>query len=159
VWRIEKQKRGAWHIHLLIYGMPFLHWKKLATMWVEVAGLDERCVKTSTHIRFVRGGSRILMAYISKYVSKLPDSDDDTDDSPGRYWGVIGRKNEALYWQSYTLIVSSRQYYSLRRLIRRLRNYQLAITFRQFIWGVSELVLKYFGVPSSPYYLEKLPSS
>jgi len=161
IWRIERQRRGSWHIHMLVYGMPFLHWRIIATMWVEVAGLSSEHIQTTTHIRLLRGNGRQYMYYVSKYISKLieDDGNDDSDRLTGRHWGIIGRANEPLYWYSYTLIVPAASFYALRRVIRRLRGKSLFITFRQYLWGCSTIIMRYFSVSPDSYYRERLPAS
>jgi hypothetical protein len=175
VWRVERQKRGSWHVHMLIYGMPYVPWHVLARDWVEVAGLPDYCVKTATHIRFVRGNSRQCLYYISKYIAKVDgnnDNDDDgnsdagdsggtgdADEYPGRYWGVVGRKNESLYWLSYTIIMTAQQFFTLRRVIRKLRGRNMFITFGQFVWGASSVMLRLAGVSPDAYYRERLACS
>ena len=36
IWKLEPQKRGAPHFHLLVYGIPYLAWQSVAVRWAEI---------------------------------------------------------------------------------------------------------------------------
>jgi hypothetical protein len=107
------------------------------------------------------------MYYVSKYMSKvqeMPETDEEQaaiieaiSAFPGRFWGVVGRQNEARYWQSYTLLISAKDFMSFRRAIRRLRRYTLPLSRSCFFWGASHILLQFFGIPPGAYYHERLP--
>lgn len=122
VWRLEFQKRGAAHYHLLLTHLPFLPKEDLTTMWEEVIGLqycnqkvDAYGVRQSTFTRIeVCKSKKKVMNYVAKYVAKKSDaasigsgfnntsyqheaqpSDDASAAqplSPGRFWGYIGKE-------------------------------------------------------------------
>jgi len=100
VWRLEYQRRGTVHFHLLIWNMPFWAQKALQRVWTECTGenrsiVDIRAVKSHKH----------LICYVSKYIAKDDDHTsatsldvgaylhDDLLDLPGRFWGVWGKEH------------------------------------------------------------------
>jgi hypothetical protein len=90
VWKLEFQKRGAPHYHLLIVGLPFLARQWLAKAWYEVVG--------SSDIRHLHAGTQVVRCnspekacrYAAKYVAKVSDSP-SAPEFTGRIWGVIRR--------------------------------------------------------------------
>lgn len=101
VWRLEPQKRGSWHFHLLAFNMPFLPQQELQQSWTECTG-EARSI---AHIQLVRFGKRQLMSYASKYMAKVtapePSLDnaayqhegtDQREKTPGRFWGYVNRE-------------------------------------------------------------------
>jgi hypothetical protein len=99
VWKLEPQKRGAPHFHLLAwdaelttieFGVALRAWIKQA--WYEVVGSgDERHLRAGTGVEVVRSFQGVIY-YASKYMSK-PVEVDDAWGNPGRWWGVVGRSN------------------------------------------------------------------
>lgn len=98
VWRMEFQEKGRIHFHLLLFKLPYIKQAKLQRTW-------ERCtgeVLSVVDVRLVRG-HKAVVAYVCKYVSKLPDEgeapslEDDTylnapgKIDPGRYWGYLNK--------------------------------------------------------------------
>jgi len=105
VWRMELQERGAIHFHLIIGNMGYLHKTVLQDMWAEVIGQE----RPFTRIEAIRSGKGVMF-YASKYVAKMPEEGDgvagfncvpyltdnteaNTDNNPGRWWGLFGRQN------------------------------------------------------------------
>jgi len=87
VWRLEWQKRGAPHFHLLVLGVDFIHKEWIQAAWGEVIGFD----RPFTNIGRARSW-RGAKAYCSKYLAK---SDSGLDLLPyqqnaGRVWGCFG---------------------------------------------------------------------
>jgi len=66
VWRMEFQKRGAPHFHLVAFNLPFLPKEELSAMWRSVIRSDQQVF---TRIERVRS-SRRLRSYVSKYLAK-----------------------------------------------------------------------------------------
>jgi len=99
IWKLEPQKRGAPHYHLLVWGADYqdlLGW--VPKNWYEIAGFgDENHLKF--HQGFLGGKNRHCVSqirswrgvrsYTSKYMGKLVDSAGWA--SPGRFWGVFHR--------------------------------------------------------------------
>jgi len=99
IWRLEPQKRGAPHFHLLVYQSngkaPFIDKDWVASSWHEVIGdLTDEHLKAGTRIESLRT-CRGAAFYVAKYCAKLPE---DSDFPPewsraGRLWGVMSKKH------------------------------------------------------------------
>lgn len=93
VWKLEFQKRGAAHYHLLAFGLgpdvvKVRQW--FARRWFEIVGSDDdKHFRAGTQVDTARsvGGA---MSYLCKYLAK----DDQTrpGNFTGRYWGKINGK-------------------------------------------------------------------
>lgn len=98
VWRRERQDRGAFHYHLLLFNLPYVPQYWLQDTWTECTGevlsiVDVRLVRNKKHV----------MAYVSKYIAKkdappVPPSPlhsnithNSTQLRSGRMWGIINR--------------------------------------------------------------------
>ena len=100
IWRLEPQKRGAPHYHLLIYQSngkaPFVPKKWIAKAWSEVLGSysDSKHLVAGTRIESL-DSSRGAAFYVSKYCAKLPEDDDFPEEwkKAGRLWGIINKKS------------------------------------------------------------------
>jgi hypothetical protein len=111
VWRLEFQKRGAPHFHIIAIDLPFIDKKQIKQLWCEVIGVDN----VFTRIEFIRK-RRKLLSYVSKYVAKNDNERryvpcgfntvpypatreegvelSETDEvSMGRFWGIENRAN------------------------------------------------------------------
>jgi hypothetical protein len=115
VWRLEPQKRGAPHYHLLVWGVPsmllFREW--VAQAWYEVAhNGDKHLGSAGTRTESVRS-ARGVMFYAGKYLAKLPEgaSAEDWAAGVGRWWGM--RNPENIPWAS--------------RIVRKLFPYESSI--------------------------------
>jgi len=88
IWKLEFQKRGAPHYHLLVWGLS-IHCKQLISLlWYEVVGSgDDKHLKAGTQVQKIRSW-RGVMSYASKYMGKLETGDGGLS---GRFWGVSGR--------------------------------------------------------------------
>ena len=104
IWRIEYQKRGATHAHLVLFNAPYINKKWIQETWGEV--IDQ--AEPFTRIERINS-QRKVMSYASKYIAKANDSggfnnlpyltervDKATGEvaplpSPGRQWGVFNR--------------------------------------------------------------------
>jgi hypothetical protein len=117
VWKLEPQKRGAPHFHLLVWGaeymdlLTFVPWS-----WYEVVGSgDLRHLQAGTRVERVRS-YRGTMFYASKYLGKEITAADWGH--AGRWWGVFGREHLP-YGQMTVMEISERQSYELIRYMRR----------------------------------------
>ncbi|HLW03938.1 MAG TPA: hypothetical protein VKT82_35145 [Ktedonobacterales bacterium] len=89
-WKIEPQKRGAPHFHLLILGPMRIdkHW--LSRAWYEVVDSgDEKHLRAGTKIEVVRS-YRGAVSYTSKYMAKVQEMEPDEAEAWGRWWGQEG---------------------------------------------------------------------
>lgn len=90
IWKIEPQKRGAPHFHLLVLGIKHLDKNWLSRAWYEVVGSgDERHFRAGTAVEAVRS-YRGAMAYVSKYLGKEQWLDEADGEGWGRWWGIEG---------------------------------------------------------------------
>lgn len=96
LWRLEFQKRGAPHYHLILFDLPYWQQQDIRRVWMRCTQED----KSGVRVNLLRGAKQ-AMYYVSKYVAKMPDVDCSTlfIDAPyqqkegrvwsGRFWGVI----------------------------------------------------------------------
>lgn len=102
VWKLEPQKRGAPHFHLLVWGCNTQElFKWVAFNWYEIAGEGDQkhlffhlgafkgSVPCVQRVRSFNG----VMAYASKYLGKTFEVSGWGDAWTGRYWGVYKREN------------------------------------------------------------------
>ena len=117
IWKLEFQKRGAPHFHLLVWGSgyaPLLI--NVSRIWYETVGSgDERHLRAGSRVEMVKSW-RGVMAYASKYLGKvelLPVTE------PGRFWGVMAEEN--LPWADMVqMALTDRQACQFLRLMRRM---------------------------------------
>lgn len=117
VWKLEPQRRGAPHYHLLVWGPNYNDLKAcVSLLWFRaVDSGDLRHLRAGTQVSRIRSW-RGVMAYAGKYLGKVVDT--CGWDSPGRFWGVISRKN--VPWAEAQIIeISERQAIELMRYLRR----------------------------------------
>lgn len=102
VWRLEYQKRGAPHLHLVVFNAPFIDKVWIQEVWGEIIGQE----RPFTRIESIRSYKK-LMSYASKYAAKvevggfntvtyLTDGCDVKEyggQSAGRVWGVFNKKD------------------------------------------------------------------
>jgi hypothetical protein len=116
VWRLEFQRRGAPHYHLLLFGVPSLPVKWLARSWYEVVGSgDERHLLAGTQVQRVKSW-RGVAAYASKYMAKVGGGPAVALDV-GRVWGVLG--GEHLPVLVVDVLTTFGEFFKLRRVLRR----------------------------------------
>lgn len=133
VWKLERQRRGAWHIHILFVNIPFWHWRDLVSVWARVSGQD---ASRATNIRHVRS-LRELRAYLSKYIAKASEADEETH--TGRVWGVFNRK--CAFFVATSCFLMRSQFFTLRRVVRRLRYNVKSYNF--WIYKASSIVTRF----------------
>lgn len=87
-WKLESQKRGAPHYHLLVWGIKFSYLYVFASKnWFEVVGSgDEKHFRAGTRVERIRS-SNGAMSYCAKYMGKIEGS---WIEGVGRYWGFRG---------------------------------------------------------------------
>ena len=93
IWKLEPQKRGVWHFHLMVYGIKFIphRWAKFA--WSQIIGSQgvRGAFDRGVDIKFVPASLRILRSYVAKYFSKDAAEVYETKEDIGRVWGVRGK--------------------------------------------------------------------
>ena len=158
IWRLEPQKRGAPHYHLLIFNVPHLPHEIVARWWAECVGSgDPEHERAGTQVQACRTWSQ-AGSYLSKYLAKGFEGFIDEGHraaysgeevalverlwaSPGRFWGVRNRKAVPVRLEQWTVTVGG--YFRLRRIARNLaiaqtrgrRRYRMRMTggFRSFM--------------------------
>lgn len=100
---VERQERGAFHIHVAVHGRQF--YQLIRYIWQKIVGLTEDGkpggqinVRDPNKFGFGKHGAHKLAGYISKYISK----DMETHDL-----------NKKRYWSSRGIRVPEKNYYQL----------------------------------------------
>jgi hypothetical protein len=117
IWKVEPQKRGAPHFHLLVLNQGYVSHKWLAATWNRVVGGDAAHLKAGTEVRRVRSWGGVI-SYAAKYIGKSSETAELT--GIGRHWGIIGR--DKLPVELQTFVASLDDGYRLRRTIARYRD-------------------------------------
>jgi hypothetical protein len=115
-WKLEPQKRGAPHFHLLVFGPERIDRKWLKDAWFEIVGSND-----VHHWHFGAYEQKLkswkqVGAYCSKYCAKTIE--DDSWGEPGRYWGIKRRENRKENVQRVP--VNEVELFKVRRLFKRL---------------------------------------
>ncbi len=98
-WKLEPQKRGAPHFHLLGELGPEVNIHLLRTyishLWFRVCGTgDPKHLRAGTQVDLINDSEGKMRAYVCKYVGKAETGVNYADwERPGQFWGVRGRKN------------------------------------------------------------------
>jgi hypothetical protein len=117
-WKLEPQRRGAPHFHLLLVNTPFLAKEWLSSSWYEVVGSnDPRHLAAGTNVQQARS-HRGVVAYASKYVAKAEKLPESWVDGVGRWWGVFNRAALCIEWRTWPLEQSA--FYRATRILREL---------------------------------------
>lgn len=142
IWRLEPQKRGAPHFHLLIYGVDytsdFASW--CASSWYRVvASGDPKHLEWGSNVQPVRS-QRGVRFYVGKYIAKKqvePDSTSSEVSSSGnevvdwsqvgRWWGVRAGSNLPF---SSAIGASGLDGHVAQRVMRVMRGFLRSRTFR-----------------------------
>lgn len=99
IWRMEFQKRGSIHFHLLWFDLPWWDWKDILATWKRITGQSVARID----VRLVRS-RRGVMSYVSKYIAKVQEPSASTFFihppylhgyrrwRKGRFWGYHNKK-------------------------------------------------------------------
>lgn len=122
VWKLEFQKRGAPHFHLLgdfRKNVPFAQLRRwVSYVWYRIVGSgDEKHFKAGTNIEFLDGKKKVRM-YVSKYVNKEDCLRDEEGNliPVGRWWGKFGKL--PAQWKLYYEL-DHPEFVMIRRIVRR----------------------------------------
>ena len=125
IWRLEYQRRGAPHFHLMAFFwshqgrkglLPFLQ-EDVGPLWWEVTGkTSEEHLRAGTRCEMPRSwkGANV---YLSKYMAK-PETLQEGQPSPGRFWGVWRKDLLPILYETFS--VTFDQAIRARRILRRL---------------------------------------
>jgi len=151
VWRLEPQKRGAPHLHLLIFNVPYLDHALVSTWWWEIVGSgDPEHLKAGTRVEACRTWEKAGY-YMAKYMAKPSDESGWVNpflhesyaaayteeeirqvmslwENPGRWWGV--RHRERLPYVPEVWAMTRKAFYRLRRLARKVAEVQTKGRYR-----------------------------
>lgn len=91
IWKLEYQKRGAPHYHILLYiknGAKLDDIRAWISLnWYQVVkSNDYKHYKAGTNVKPIIGNNTRLMRYLGKYIGKIYETVNET----GRVWGVWG---------------------------------------------------------------------
>lgn len=141
IWRLEFQKRGAPHFHLIVFNLPFIGKEIIRQWWAEIIGhgTDEPLFTRIEMIRSWRG----VMSYASKYLSKVDDIADmalsgfniDAYLTAGRFWGMFNKEKMPFPGQQY-LVIKIKSPYAFHEIKRYMRRHYPNLTRRRGRGGV-----------------------
>ncbi len=123
-WKLEPQKRGAPHYHLigdLGKQVPIILLRQyLSEVWFRVCGAyDSKQLRAGVQADYVNDSLGRMKSYVCKYVAKVDENVIlDIWATPGRFWGKIGEKNMPPRL-AYVMDVSLSDYVKIKRLIRK----------------------------------------
>jgi len=119
-WKLEPQKRGAPHFHLLLFGVKRISKNWLSRAWFEVVGSkDHRHLNAGTRVESVRSW-RGVICYASKYLGKSIDwLPKHWRDGVGRWWGKFNMKAAGEYCKRRVGRLHWRAWLQLRRVLYR----------------------------------------
>lgn len=96
VWRLEFQKRGAPHFHLIMWRLPFIKKEDIQAWWGEIIGASS----PFTRIELILNNKK-LMSYCAKYIAK-PTTTEELEGEcgfnlnpylhAGRVWGCFRKE-------------------------------------------------------------------
>jgi hypothetical protein len=139
IWRLEFQKRGAPHYHLLVFGVPYIDCRLVAEEWYRVVGSgQESHLAAGTQVVACKSWKQATM-YVAKYMAKpqsLSESGVPIHSRPGRVWGIWNRGGLVREAVDYEL--SPEEFFQFRRIVRghaKSRGYDLRAraSFSSFI--------------------------
>lgn len=101
IWRMEIQKRGSIHFHLIAFNLPYWSQQQIQYAW-ECCTREDRSI---VHVKLLRGGKRQAMHYVAKYLAKTEAlavgstsldnaayphaSEAQASEDFGRFWGWV----------------------------------------------------------------------
>jgi hypothetical protein len=119
VWRLEFQRRGAPHFHLLVFldVAPSALREFVSSSWYGVVGSgDQGHLKAGTQVVGVDSWRRVRN-YAVKYLGKIEQQAIDPERPPGRFWGYWNKALFPVVAEQYQLTLD--QFFRLRRVLRR----------------------------------------
>lgn len=148
-WKLEFQRRGAPHYHLMVFGLDKVDIGWVSQSWYEIVGsADEKHLRAGTQVQKSRGWKSVL-AYCGKYMGKksFPVPDDikkdfqveekvidgqtwvsfqllDEIEYVGRFWGLRQANNYLEKVNRDRAVLSYGAFISAKRVIRKWLNRQ-----------------------------------
>ena len=148
IWRLERQKRGAPHYHMLLVSDKPISQKKIIEFikrrWADIvrtsyvkSGGDEkeyrehyeRHVNSGHNVQFMKS-REMVQNYISKYIAKVDE--DTVDDEMGRIWGQWQFNGKKLDFTPYeTGHLAREETVLLKRMVRKHKEASNRLTLRE----------------------------
>jgi hypothetical protein len=152
VWHLEPQRRGAPHFHLAMGGpLPRLAWFRrwISLAWYQVVGSgDERHYRAGTNVEKVTS-HRGLVAYLCKYLAKPVETLPEGWQTPGRWWGIVGRGN----LPPRPCVIAKLDFCQAAQLRRLLRRWLRSISRNRKVGSLCQHLKRFFAatlyLPSS----------
>lgn len=120
IWRIEYQKRGAVHFHLLFFNLPFWKADNIRQVWSEIIGEQNPRIRIET----CRSRKKTTF-YMSKYLAKVAsEASVSLSNGPylhaGRHWGSFNKAHMPMAaLHLFEVFGSLKAFWDLRRAIDR----------------------------------------
>ena len=120
-WRLGIQKRGAWHLHLLLFVGPSIGPVRelrrfISSSWYEVTGkVSEGHLRAGTRVEVVKRWKQAT-SYVERYMAKPEEFPEGLQ--TGRIWGIWNENLLPVRWE--TVEVSLRDTFKIRRIYRKL---------------------------------------
>jgi hypothetical protein len=116
VWKLEPQRRGAPHFHLLVFGVETIPHEWVAQAWNEIVEPgNELHLQAGTQVKRAQSWNGV-MSYAAKYIGKEHEGFSEQYGSVGRFWGV--RRGDLLPIKIDSVSVTWNEYFKLRRVMR-----------------------------------------
>lgn len=118
IWKLEFQRRGAPHFHLLLLNWHYIDQARLLSMWQDVC--KDKNIR-HLDIRTVHGDKQRALRYIAKYMRKKGLFTNDAylaaypESTIGRFWGVMG--NGEIAFAKYEAVVFAGDTFSMNLLL------------------------------------------
>lgn len=118
IWKMEPQKRGTVHFHLMIYNTAWIRAGFVSRLWHtctdetttahERSGVDVEWIDPNADGK--------VQAYLAKYMGKtVPE---DGWENPGRWWGILSRSNlPVAEWSGHAELLYHEAAYLIRTLL------------------------------------------
>lgn len=116
VWRMEPQRRGAPHYHLLVFGCR-LDRQWVSASWFEVVGSgDERHLRAGTKVESVRAWNGVKR-YTAKYLAKTAEELPPGWEGVGRWWAWFNQAARPIHPVEYQL--DAQAFNRIKRVMRK----------------------------------------
>jgi hypothetical protein len=120
-WRLGIQKRGALHLHLLLFVGPSIGSvgelrRSISSSWYEVTGkVSDGHLRAGTRVEAIKRWKQAT-SYVERYMAKPEEFPEGLQ--TGRIWGIWNENLLPVRWE--TVQVSLRDAFRIRRIYRKL---------------------------------------
>jgi hypothetical protein len=112
----EGENRGKPHVHMIVWGVPYMDAQKLSRLWHEVTDeASDEHRKAGVDVESAVNQDGKLQSYLAKYMSKTFDGWPDVEPgdpwaTPGRFWGFMGRDHlPVAEWEDTVVKLNQKQ--------------------------------------------------